>query len=206
MVRSGGEKGGPAADPLGGARSEANPGARLLETARQMFYEHGYVGSGINEIIARSQTSKKSFYAYFPSKQRLGEAALRVEEQRLHGLLSALFRRYPQDYGRFVTSWARGLKRAARCGDYHGCPFSNTAAQALSEFEGALRDIARDWQEQLRLYLMSCDLRLAVGAAQECSARLLMQYHGAIQMWALSGDLIYFDRFADLARRLPDID
>ena len=60
-----------------------NPGQKILASARELFYERGYGGVGINEIIERSGTSKKSFYNYYESKQELGAACLAAEEQDL---------------------------------------------------------------------------------------------------------------------------
>ncbi|MDF3819382.1 TetR/AcrR family transcriptional regulator [Leptospira sp. 96542] len=60
-------------------RHEANPGARLLSAAKDLFYLHGYAMSGINEVIEKSNTSKKSFYHYYPSKTDLGRAFLLSE-------------------------------------------------------------------------------------------------------------------------------
>lgn len=186
-------------------RTQANPGARLLLTAKQLFYEQGYQSAGINEIIERSETSKKSFYNYFPSKRVLGEATLRAEEQDLHRMMNGLIRRYSKDYAGFVTAWARALKRAARCDDYNGCAFANTAAQAPEEFRELLRDIARDWLDQLGSFLMQSDLALDERKAKDAGAKLLMQYEGAVQMWKLTGDLTYFDRFAEVGRRIPEL-
>ena len=196
MKRTGQDEQGNPADPLLGARSQGNPGARLLETARRLFYEQGYTQAGINEIIEQSHTSKKSFYAYYPSKQLLGLAALGVEEQDLHRFLDGLKRRHPRDYGRFVRTWAQALKRVARCGDYHGCPFANAAAQAPAEFRAPLAAIVSRVQETLSSYLTTCDLALPQRTARELSAQILMQYQGAIQMWKLTGDLSHFDRFS----------
>lgn len=193
-----------AEDPMEGARSEANPGARLLRTARRMFYEQGYPGAGINEIIELSQTSKKSFYAYYPSKQTLGEAALRAEEAELHKLMSGLMRRHQNDYVGFVRAWSRTLKRLAACGDYHGCPFANAAAQAPLEFQDTLAAVVADWKERLTDYLKTCRPELPEREAEEVAVRLLIEYQGSIQMWKLTRDVRHFDRFAELAARLPE--
>ena len=44
---------------------------RIVEAAWQLFYEKGYNGTTVDDIIALSETSKGSFYYYFSSKDEL---------------------------------------------------------------------------------------------------------------------------------------
>jgi AcrR family transcriptional regulator len=187
------------------ARSQANPGARLLEAARELFNEQGYAVAGINEIIARSSTSKKSFYNYFPSKKKLGEACLRAEERDLFRFLDDLSGQHRRDYRAFARAWARSIKRAARAGEYRGCPISNTAAQALAEFRGPLQDTVTRWSQKLATYLANCDLKMSPAHAEGAARLILMQYEGAVQMWRLSGETQYFDRFEEMLYAVPEL-
>lgn len=42
---------------------------RILEAAATVFSEKGYYGSAVDDIVVESDTSKGSFYHFFPSKQ-----------------------------------------------------------------------------------------------------------------------------------------
>ena len=44
---------------------------RIVSAAWQLFYEKGYNGTTVDDIIALSETSKGSFYYYFSSKDEL---------------------------------------------------------------------------------------------------------------------------------------
>ncbi len=55
---------------------KANAKERILETAGKLFFQHGYSEVGINEIIAKAETAKASFYQHYPSKEALCEAWL----------------------------------------------------------------------------------------------------------------------------------
>jgi AcrR family transcriptional regulator len=50
--------------------------AALLEAAEEVFLEHGYEGTSIDEIVRRVGGSKASLYAYFGSKEKLFWAVL----------------------------------------------------------------------------------------------------------------------------------
>lgn len=193
-----------ALESIAGARSEANPGARLLAAARDLFNEQGYQGAGINEIIARSGTSKKSFYHYFPSKRELGEACLLAEERELQRVMETLMRRYAGDFAGFVRAWGARLKKQAASGRYHGCPFVNAAAHAPVEFRETLEGVAARWLQTLQAYLQSCDSQLDAPRSRIASKRILLAYQGAVQMWKLSGSRQYFDIFVETALRATD--
>lgn len=42
---------------------------RILEAAADVFSEKGYYGAAVDDIVAHSDTSKGSFYHFFPNKQ-----------------------------------------------------------------------------------------------------------------------------------------
>jgi AcrR family transcriptional regulator len=48
----------------------------ILEVARREFAERGYSGARVDEIAARTRTTKRMIYYYFGSKEQLFEAVL----------------------------------------------------------------------------------------------------------------------------------
>jgi AcrR family transcriptional regulator len=63
------------------AKGEATR-AFLLRTAAQVFAEHGYAGTSLNDLIAASGLTKGAFYFYFKSKAALALAVLRDQQDR----------------------------------------------------------------------------------------------------------------------------
>ena len=53
------------------ARHAADTRSRIITAAWELFYENGYDDTTVDEIVARSQTSKGSFYHYFSGKDAL---------------------------------------------------------------------------------------------------------------------------------------
>ncbi len=182
-------------DLMAAARSEANPGARLLHSARRLFNEQGYAAAGINEIIAAAGASKKSFYTYFPAKHDLGAAYLRAEEGDLQRLMNQLARRHGQDFRGFIHGWRNFISRRAQQRRFFGCPFARMAAQAPQEFAPQLPGIVTRWRRELERYLASCDLALTPAEARQFSRQILVLYQGAVQMWRITGELAYFRNF-----------
>lgn len=76
--------------PGGRARDAARTRAEILDVATQEFARAGYDGARIDEIAARTRTTKRMIYYYFGGKEQLFTAvlerayeAIREAEQRL---------------------------------------------------------------------------------------------------------------------------
>ncbi len=108
---------------------------RILDAAAELFHRDGYSNVGINEIIARADTAKASFYQHFPSKESLCEAWLqRVHERSeisrseiLQSDLSA-----EEKVGRYFDELTKFLLTC----DFRGCPYSNTSAMVDAKARG----------------------------------------------------------------------
>ncbi|NJS16435.1 MAG: TetR/AcrR family transcriptional regulator [Nostocaceae cyanobacterium CSU_2_110] len=55
---------------------------RILITAAELFYEKGFNGVSINEVIANSNIARRTFYRYFPSKDELIVEVMRFQANR----------------------------------------------------------------------------------------------------------------------------
>ena len=56
---------------LGNGTEKKSVKSRIVSAAWQLFYEKGYNGTTVDEIIELSETSKGSFYYYFSTKDEL---------------------------------------------------------------------------------------------------------------------------------------
>jgi AcrR family transcriptional regulator len=63
--------------PIRRRRKEARPD-EIIEAARAVFVEQGFAAAKVDEIARRAGASKGTVYLYFPTKQALFEAVMRV--------------------------------------------------------------------------------------------------------------------------------
>jgi AcrR family transcriptional regulator len=71
-------------------RDAARTRAEILDVATHEFADNGYAGARVDEIAAKTRTTKRMIYYYFGSKEQLFVAVLEREYARIRGLESEL--------------------------------------------------------------------------------------------------------------------
>ncbi len=173
---------------------------RILAAAGRLFRVQGFAATGVNQIIAESETAKASFYQYFPAKADLGRAFLESYGAEQLRVLGALMERYPAP-ATFVDAWRRTLERQARHGALYGCPLANFRAQIAESAPrlcGNLEALTARTLQELELYLTAAQQRGELSAAvkpKRAARRLFAAYQGVMQMYRLTGNV---EALADL--------
>ena len=113
------------------AQGTTGPRERLLEAASHLFYEQGYLATGINQLIEEAGIAKASFYQHFASKADLCATYLADSHQRriqsLEHYLAPLADPRTRLLGLFDF-----LKEWKEQSSYRGCPFLNIVAEIPS--------------------------------------------------------------------------
>ncbi len=118
---------------------------RILETASALFHQRGYSEVGINEIIAKAETAKATFYQHFPSKERLCEAWLEEAHERSEVRRQAILDG-PGSAAEKVDMDFAHMENVLGSSDFRGCPYSNTSAVVQSGCVGILRQVSEHKQ------------------------------------------------------------
>ena len=144
------------------ATEQSEARERILETAADLFYRNGYRATGINEVIAKAEVAKATFYAHFPTKDDLCLAYLK--RRNAHEAAEILefvnAKRTPRN--RFLAvmesmePWAINTK-------FRGCQFINMVPE-VPDHTSALRaegqshyTWAREFIHQLATELIESD-------------------------------------------------
>lgn len=188
---------------------EASPSARerIVMTATGLFESQGYAATGINQIIAESQTAKASFYDHFSSKELLGKEYLARYGTGHLTLIQTLMDRSESPHD-FIRSWVRILKRQLKLKKFYGCPMSNLRAQTADSsplLTRAVRDLAERTIDLLADYLLKTNpggLFPERKAAELAGRRVFSIYEGAIHIWQLTGDEAALDDIEFLVARI----
>jgi AcrR family transcriptional regulator len=105
---------------------------QLIETAFELFYQHGIHGVGINQILAQAGVAKKTLYSHFDGKSALVEAVLDYRDKRffdwLMSQMQAVDAGTPAILAMFdaLDDWFNN--RTSELSDFNGCFFINSCS------------------------------------------------------------------------------
>ncbi len=126
----------------------------LIDTAITLFCEHGYHATGIDRILETAGVSKKTMYLYFRSKEELIYAAL----QKYDSVFRNNFMRSVEEQASSPKDKLLAIFDVAGVwfsdNNFFGCMFINAVGE-YSESESPIREISRQFKQQMRTYVVS---------------------------------------------------
>ncbi len=151
----------------------------LINTAIELFCEHGYHATGIDKIIDKAGVSKKTLYTYFRSKEELLIAALRQYD----GLFRNNFMRKVDQSAKTPRKKLLAIFDVAEAwflqNKFFGCMFINVIGE-YSKKESPIRDICKQFKRLMRNYIR--DLCVQAGAKEPdvLADKLALLFEGAV--------------------------
>ena len=150
---------------------QLTPKERILKTVDRLFYEQGYLATGINQIIAEAQVAKASFYQHFPSKETLVLEYLEVQNSEFLKHLRQVEKQFSEPKSKILALFD-DLADFARQTEYRGCPFLNLTAE-FSQVESKPRILIAQFKIELKTYIEQLVLKaLPENADSESSLAL----------------------------------
>jgi TetR/AcrR family transcriptional repressor of nem operon len=120
---------------------------RLIESARYLFWERGFAGTSMAELLAHAEVNSGSFYHFFDSKEALLRAVL---EGYLHLLrpmvVDPAFAAVREPLERIFAILAGYRQRILATGCQYGCPLGRLALEIDPENAPAHALIAQNFQ------------------------------------------------------------
>jgi TetR/AcrR family transcriptional repressor of nem operon len=172
---------------------------RLIDSARYLFWERGYAGTSMADLLGHANVNSGSFYHFFDSK----EALLR---EVLSGYLGALrpvvvdpaFAQTVDPEERIFTLLAGYRERILQTDSKYGCPLGRLALEIDPENRPAHTLIARNfaaWIVAVRECIESLVDRLPAGTDADALATLvLVVMEGGVMLSRSYGSVEPFDR------------
>ena len=132
-------------------RMERNTRERIIETALNLFYNQGYLATGINQIISESNIAKATFYAHFPSKEALCITYLQARHVLWMGWLKKSISGKKTAKEK-LTGIFDFLKKWMSESNFRGCAFLNIATE-IPAIDSKIRDEVIKHKNDLQAYL-----------------------------------------------------
>jgi len=181
----------------------------ILDVGQEMIARKGFVGVGLNELLAAAEVPKGSFYHYFGSKEQYGCALIGqyVDDYlaAMEGLFGDSRLSARERLMRYWTHW-----RDSQCaGDATGRCLVVKLSAEVSDLSDAMRERLRDGTALIEAQLADCiaqghaDGSIAPGADPAQTATMLYQmWLGASLLTKLRRDHDAFDRAMAVTERV----
>jgi AcrR family transcriptional regulator len=127
---------------------------RLLDSAVDLLQRQGYHGTGLNELLERSEAPRGSLYHYFPGgKEQIGAEAIARAGGQVAAAVAHLLRAKPS-VADAVEALAGLLAAGLEASDFErGCPVATTALEVTPRSEpirAAVHASFESWLAPLR--------------------------------------------------------
>lgn len=120
---------------------------RLIDAARYLFWERGFAGTSMAELLAHAEVNSGSFYHFFDSKEALLREVLEGYLNLLRPMVvDPAFASVPEPLGRIFAILAGYRQRILATDCKYGCPLGRLALEIDPENAPAHDLIARNFQ------------------------------------------------------------
>lgn len=183
---------------------------RLINSARFLFWDRGFAGTSMADLLAHAQVNSGSFYHFFESK----EALLRdVLEGYLHALrpmvIDPAFAQTDKPVERIFAILEGYRGRILQTGCQYGCPLGRLALEIDPENRPAHKLIAQNfqgWIDAVRECVEEMKDRLPRGTDREALATyVLAVMEGGVMLSRSYGSVDPFDRTVRQLRQHFDL-
>jgi TetR/AcrR family transcriptional regulator, transcriptional repressor for nem operon len=120
---------------------------RLINSARYLFWERGFAGTSMSELLAHAEVNSGSFYHFFDSKEALLREVLEGYLRLLRPMvIDPAFASVEQPVGRIFAILAGYRERILGTECRYGCPLGRLALEIDPENAPAHTLIAQNFQ------------------------------------------------------------
>lgn len=171
---------------------------RIVEAARELFFQKGYYATGIAEILKRSGANSGSLYHFFSTKEDLLAAVLGKYRKMLRPrVIDPAFERVSDPIER-VFAVLDGYRQLLEATDFAlGCPIGNLALE-ISNAHPVVRERVvenfQGWADEIAGSIEQASGRLPVGTdSKQLADYVLATMEGAVMLARAYRDFRPFD-------------
>src|SRR6185369_9020117 len=166
---------------------------RIVEAARELFYEKGYAATGLAELLQRAGANSGSFYHFFESKDDVLRTVLETYEDLLHPhIVKPAFDRRQDPIERIFALLESYRERLVSTRCQYGCPIGRLALELDAENTPAHERIARNFSAW-RKAVETCVREAGIARPEDVAAFVLTVMEGAVMQSRAFGSIEPFD-------------
>ena len=174
---------------------------RIVEAARELFWEKGYTATGLAELLERAGANSGSFYHFFESKDAVLRAVLETYEDLLDPhIVKPAFERHDRPVERIFALLHSYRERLVGTDCKYGCPIGRLALELDAENAPAHERIARNFTAW-RKAVEACVREAGIAKPQDVAAFVLTVMEGGVMQSRAYGSIEPFDACVRQLRR-----
>ena len=179
--------------------------SRIIEAARDLFWEKGYNSTSVADILSRSQVNSGSLYHFFPSKQDVLIGVLTAYRDGIEEwLLSRAWGGVDDPIDKIFALLNHYRWRLLETECLYGCPIGSLALE-LHEPDPAVRELMAanfaNWTSAVEARLAEAGSRLPADLDRRALAEFIMTaMEGGVMQARTYRDVGYFDRNIAMVR------
>lgn len=179
---------------------------RLIESARYFFWERGYAGTSMADLLSHADANSGSFYHFFESKEALLRAVLEEYLLALRPMVvDPAFEQTEEPVERIFAILAGYRERITQTECKYGCPIGRLALEIDPENRPAHALIAKNfqgWIGAVRECLEESKERMRKGTDLDALATyVLAVMEGGVMLSRSYGSVEPFDRTINQLRQ-----
>jgi TetR/AcrR family transcriptional regulator, transcriptional repressor for nem operon len=160
---------------------------RIVESARQLFFQQGYAATGIAQILKDAGANSGSLYHFFPSKEDLLRAVLEKYQAMLEPhVLNPAYERVSEPLERLFAVLDGYRRQLEATGFELGCPIGNLALEVSNTHPGVRRLLVENfaaWADAISALIRDMAGRLPEDVDADALAKhVLATMEGAVML------------------------
>lgn len=179
---------------------------RILESAKDLIYQKGYVATSISDIMEEAGVGKGQLYYYFKSKKEIGLSVTQDILASWHKeLFEDIFESDKADADKFsaMIDWVCQFHESQTV--FYGCPVGNLIVELSTEdedFRRPLNDFMNQWIERLAKLLQNLHVNWSEEQAQLQARQVISNIQGSIVILKVSQNIqVLENNMVDLKKR-----
>lgn len=102
---------------------------KILDVARELFYQQGIRAVGVDTIVEKADVAKTSLYRFFGTKDQLIESFLRAENEEFWAYWNKVSERHQGSPREELSAHLNWIAAYISGPKFRGCPFLNATAE-----------------------------------------------------------------------------
>ncbi len=160
---------------------------KILIAAAELFYCNGFSQVSINEVIANSKVSRRTFYRYFPSKDELIVEVMRFQAKQWLKDFEEEVSKRASSPREMILSSLDVLLEWYESPEFHGCPFIKAALE-IADISHPVNQIVVMARQSVRTYIFKLALEANIPKPEIFSHQYLLLMGGSILMASIEGN------------------